>query len=680
MRITLICQLQASFFESKLEVMGAAHVPRSPPTSYIRSGVTAMVRIKVQVLVCLISLCGSTIALAQAPPGASRGPGPLTELHSIEKAVWHVFGRVTGLNGKPVSEATVRVSIGTGRLGLRTLQTDLQGNFATDYELLVEQYKKLTVTVVASKSGYSDALETVDFGAADKTWGIELTLREKSQDPDQLSQADLIQYVAPRLRQAAAADWKSTSAAKDWERGVDELLEQHDSARAVTALRRVVQREPSRVECSLMLGLAQMDSGAWNSATRQFSEAAKLASDRESPRKTEPLLILGVLESWQHQYKKAAGFFMQALAVAPSDPLLLQELGRVLVLQQNWEAANQYLAEAIKAGAPAESRLLRARALLSLGDAPEATTEMKNYLGGREAKDMPPSVRALYTELQDRMQLEEYTKVKSVVTQPVADLTRALPELRGLEVASTQDELAGILQKAGDDVRAFFQGFPNTISTEQIREEMLRQDGQVKESLEQKYAYLLLARSEKQDQALGLEEYRSDATGGRVQPHGLEGGFMLTTGFASTPLLFHPAYQPGAAFRFLGHQTIAGHGTFVVAFAQRPETARSVERFNVDEVSVLILVQGVAWVDSGTGHIIRMRTDLLKPASKVRLTRQTTEIQFSEVHFKEMTSTFWLPREVVVTVEWKGRTFRNVHQYSDFKLFNVQSEEKRKAA
>jgi len=50
--------------------------------------------------------------------------------------------------------------------------------------------------------------------------------------------------------------------------------------------------------------------------------------------------------------------------------------------------------------------------LLSLGDAPEATTEMKNYLGGREAKDMPPSVRALYTELQDRMQLEEYTKVR----------------------------------------------------------------------------------------------------------------------------------------------------------------------------------------------------------------------------------------------------------------------------
>jgi len=639
-----------------------------------------MIRFRLQPLLCLIALSYSAIAWSQAPPGASRGPAPLTELRSLEKAVWHVYGRVTSLSGEPVSEATVRVSIGNGHDGLKTLRTDLQGNFATEYELLVEQYKSLSVSVVASKSGYFDARETVDFGASGKTWGIDLTLRDTSQDPDQLSQADLIAYMAPRLRQAAATDLKSTSAAKDWERGVHELLEQHDSARAMAALRKVVQREPSCVECNLMLGLAQMDAGGWNSATRQFSEAAKLAGGRETARSPEPLLILGVLESWQHQPKKAAGFFLQALAVAPNDPLVLQELGRVLVLQQNWEAANEYLTGAIKAGAPAESHLLRARALLSLGDLSEANAEMKSYLGGREAKQMPLPVRALYTELQDRAQLEEYSKVESVVTQPVVELTRALPELRELEVASTQDDLPAILKVAGEDVRAFFQGFPNTISTEQIRQETLRQDGQVKESLEQKYAYLLLARSEKQGQGLGLEEYRTDSAGTPTHPHGLEGGFMLTTGFASAALVFHPAYQPGAVFRFLGRQTIAGHKTFVVAFAQRPETARSVERFNVDEASVLILVQGVAWVDCSAGHIIRMRTDLLKPASRVRLTRQTTQIQFGEVHFKDMIAAFWLPREVVVTVEWKGRTFRNVHQYSDFRLYNVQSEEKRKAA
>ncbi len=635
-----------------------------------------MIRRSRVLFVCLTALFFFRAAWSQAIPNHS----PLgSTLRPIEKQVWHIFGQVETLDAGPAGGAKVRVDLGMGPQLVKTIETDLQGKFETQYELDATQYKKLSVIVLATKPGYWDAREIVDFGAADKTWGIDLTLRQKSQDPDQLSQADLVASVGPRLRRLAAKDLKSAPTAKEWERGVREFLDQHDSPGSVPVLGKVAQREPNCIECGLMLGLAQMDAGSWNSATRQFSETAKLASEGKSARRLEPLLILGVLESWQHQPKKAVGFFMQALEIAPGDPLVLQELGRALVLDQNWEAADEYLAKAIKAGAPAESHLLRTKALLGLGDVPEAETEMRSYLGGREAKEMPAPVRALYTELQDRVQLTESASVKSVVTQPVAELTRAVPELWGLEPASAQDELPAILRKTGEDVRAFFETFPSTISTEKIRQERLRQDGQVKESLDQRYAYLLLARSEKQGQSLGLEEYRVDAAGARTVPHGLEGGFMLTTGFASAALLFHPAYQRGASFRFLGPQTVGGHKTFVVAFAQRPETARTVERFNVDDATVLVLLQGVAWVDSGTGQIIRMRTDLLKPASKVRLTRQTTEIQFSEVHFKDMTSAFWLPREVVVTVEWKGRTFRNLHQYSDFKLFNVQSEEKRKA-
>jgi hypothetical protein len=34
---------------------------------------------------------------------------------------------------------------------------------------------------------------------------------------------------------------------------------------------------------------------------------------------------------------------------------------------------------------------------------------------------------------------------------------------------------------------------------------------------------------------------------------------------------------------------------------------------------------------------------------------------------------------VEVTVDWKGRVLRNQHRYSDFKLFNVEAKEERKA-
>jgi hypothetical protein len=36
----------------------------------------------------------------------------------------------------------------------------------------------------------------------------------------------------------------------------------------------------------------------------------------------------------------------------------------------------------------------------------------------------------------------------------------------------------------------------------------------------------------------------------------------------------------------------------------------------------------------------------------------------------------WLPSEVAVTVAWKGRTFRNSHSYSHFKLFNTDVKDK----
>jgi len=87
----------------------------------------------------------------------------------------------------------------------------------------------------------------------------------------------------------------------------------------------------------------------------------------------------------------------------------------------------------------------------------------------------------------------------------------------------------------------------------------------------------------------------------------------------------------------------------------------------------LVLFQGIVWIDSNSYKIVRLRSDLLSPQPKIRLERQTTEITYQPVQFKELASAMWLPSEVAVTVEWKGRTFRNSHTYSRFKLFNVRT-------
>ena len=151
---------------------------------------------------------------------------------------------------------------------------------------------------------------------------------------------------------------------------------------------------------------------------------------------------------------------------------------------------------------------------------------------------------------------------------------------------------------------------------------------------------------------------------------------MLTSGFASASLLFHPTYQSQAAFRYLGRQKVNGRGTYVIAFAQEPRKANYYGAFTFGETRRMTLSQGLAWVDSESYEITRLRTDLLMPLSEVRLERETTEIDFAPVRFKSISKEFSLPQQVIVTVDWNGKLLRNEHRYSEFKLFNVEAIDK----
>ena len=61
---------------------------------------------------------------------------------------------------------------------------------------------------------------------------------------------------------------------------------------------------------------------------------------------------------------------------------------------------------------------------------------------------------------------------------------------------------------------------------------------------------------------------------------------------------------------------------------------------------------------------------------ELRLERETMNINFNEVHFKHLKEALWLPGQVTVTLDWNGKVLRNTHEYSDFKIFNVEASEK----
>jgi len=627
-----------------------------------------------------LALAGTVFLPELASPQGASFPVKISvnELNFAKQYfLWPISGRVTTLKGDPVAGANVRIDVGAGQERSKIIQSNLQGEFVSEFKL-EETLRKIKVDVVASKPGFLNAHETDEFKSEEAIRGFNLVLRDEAVNPEMLTQAALVAALGPRFR-APGAGPAPADARREYERGAELFLNKHNAGAALAPLQRAVAGDPGCMECQALLSLADLETGSWARARRRLGDAAEaIISGKATTKRSEVLLILGVMEAWRSDSKASLGFLLKAQEVQPEDPLVLQEIGRALILLQDWEAADQYLEKGIKAGAPAEAHLLRLRALLELNETSDAEAELNAFLGGRQAKNMPAPVRMLYARLRERLQLQALRSAKSTVNQPLPDLIMAMPELAEVTPVANQEELPRLLQRVGENVETFFKLLPNTSSQEEIREEVLRRDGKTLASLAEKFLYLLVAPPE--DPVLGFNEFRTGGDQAGAKSKGLEGGFMRTSGFACTSLHFHPRYQAGASFRLLGRQTLEGRPAFVVAFAQDPETAQRIGRFDVDGKSSPVLIQGIAWIDGNTFQIVRMRTDLLKSPPNTRLKRQTTEIDFDEVAFKGLPTPLWLPKEVKVTVEWKGRTFRNLHRYSDFRVFKVDTEEKRKPA
>ncbi|HME00941.1 MAG TPA: VWA domain-containing protein [Terriglobia bacterium] len=290
-----------------------------------------------------------------------------------------------------------------------------------------------------------------------------------------------------------------------------------------------------------------------------------------------------------------------------------------------------------------------------------------------------------------------------------AELVKAVPELKHLQAAESQDPLPMILERVGANVAAFFDNFSNTTSSERVTSLIGNSYHLVESHYDDTFNYLALVQPGAD--VISIREFRTDSKGQVVAfdprlvdahrptsemvtttdskgevvalPPRLADAHrptsqMVTIGFVSMSVLFHPKNLGDSRFRYLGREEMKGQDAYVVAFAQRPGVARrpGLVKFRGKEGTVF--VEGVAWIDPESFNILRLRTDIEQPELKVGLRKETTEVSYSAVTFKEGGKTLWLPQEVTVNGQLGEYNFQNHHYYSKYRLFIVKAEEKAK--
>jgi hypothetical protein len=89
--------------------------------------------------------------------------------------------------------------------------------------------------------------------------------------------------------------------------------------------------------------------------------------------------------------------------------------------------------------------------------------------------------------------------------------------------------------------------------------------------------------------------------------------------------------------------------------------------------SVPIYYQDIAWVDTSDFRIVRLRSDLLSPATDLPLIQLTADVRSADTPVAGFSSPLWLPRHVAVTSQVSRRTFHDKHSYSNYRAFQVHA-------
>jgi hypothetical protein len=230
-------------------------------------------------------------------------------------------------------------------------------------------------------------------------------------------------------------------------------------------------------------------------------------------------------------------------------------------------------------------------------------------------------------------------------------------------------QLPGVLERVGRQVDKFWNYFSSVTCAEAVTQSKIGEKGKVLFEQKESFDYLIILQASGTD--LAVDESRVEKT------HKVSKGnasLLETNGFSIFTLIFHPLYQSRYQFRRLPDEIGPGRHFLRIEFEQVVQD---------HPLSVLLLREreyplqwrGTAWIDPATFSVVRVQAGLGSTMAETGLLRLDADVTYSDVRFNETTH-FWLPSQAVIEAETKQQHWRNVHLFSNYRRFEVETEVK----
>ena len=242
--------------------------------------------------------------------------------------------------------------------------------------------------------------------------------------------------------------------------------------------------------------------------------------------------------------------------------------------------------------------------------------------------------------------------------------------------APTQEPLDKVLERVTQRVSRFLDLFSDVKCTEQVTQEKFKPNGKIELQEQSTYDYLVLFTNVGGE--LSLAESRlpvKQATADRKKDISM----LLSNGFATLFLVFHPYYVNSFEFSDAGAEMLNGQNARKIRF-QHIRNTRSVAALALREREYPLELSGTAWVDPETGNLLRIEAGIASTLEDIGMKSLQSQVTYAPVTFHQDDlhrddPVYWFPTEAVVEVETPKQHWRNTHRFTAYKQFSVATEE-----
>ncbi len=247
-------------------------------------------------------------------------------------------------------------------------------------------------------------------------------------------------------------------------------------------------------------------------------------------------------------------------------------------------------------------------------------------------------------------------------------LLACLPVQRGLAAKVDPNDL---LNRTSDQVTKFLGQFSDVKCTEKVTQEKLGKENKVELKEESTYDYLVILTNTGGE--LSLDESRLAVHEAKADKKNTS--LLVTNGFATLFLVFHPYYAGSFRFTAQGDEVVEGHLLSKISF-QHVRGTRSIAALALRGKEYPLELSGTGWIDPQSGMIQKIAADIGDTMQDVGLKTLRSEVEYAPVPFRGMKETYWFPSQATVEVETPRQHWRNTHRFTDYKRFSVDTEEK----